>query len=407
MPDPNRDSPLTEIPVSDADHFTLLTPARRELVERIAALGPAFAARSAAIDAEAAFPHQNWADLREAGLLGIAIPIEHGGLGADFVGYALAAEELGRHCASTGLTFNMHVATTLLIGPLADLMALDGPASAFLETRRSTLWSGVIERGDVHSQPFSEGIAAGATAGYNTMAVPADEGYRISGRKIFASSSEASTWHNVLCHVEGDPLLRLMGVAHDDPGMTIEGIWDPLGMRGTDSRNLILDQVYVPEERNWLPPGLFEQIAKRFPYFYLTLSFTYLGMMRAIRDFTGDYLRSGGRRDHPIKQQGWAQMNLIYEQAQALMYRVLAEVAADPSEAQLRRAQAELVSVMEGAPQMASIAVRTCGGRSMLRPSYIEQAYRDARCGATMLPWSVEVCLERLGASGLYDEGER
>ena len=40
----------------------------------------------------------------------------------------------------------------------------------------------------------------------------------------------------------------------------------------------------------------------------------------------------------------------------------------------------------------------------MLRPSYLEQAYRDARCGAAMLPWSVEVCLERLGRTGLYPE---
>ena len=53
---------------------------------------------------------------------------------------------------------------------------------------------------------------------------------------------------------------------------------------------------------------------------------------------------------------------------------------------------------------MASEALQVCGGRSMLRPSYLEQAYRDARCGAAMLPWSVEVCLERLGRTGLYPE---
>ncbi len=380
------------------------TPARMELVERVAALGSSFAARAGAIDAEGSFPYENWADLRRVGLLGIAIPVEHGGFGADFVGYALAAEELGRHCPNTGLTLNMHVATTLLIGPLADLMTLDAQARRVLDRRRETLWRGVVERGEMHSQPFSEGVAAGATAGYSTLATPVPGGYEISGRKIFASSSGASTWHNVLCHVEGDDSLRLMGVAHDDPGLTIEGSWDPLGMRGTDSRNLVLHRVQVPEERDWLPPGLFEQIAARFPYFYLTLSFTYLGMMRAIRDFTGDYLRASGRRDHPIKQQGWAQMNLIYEQAQALCYRVLGDASVDPSGDQLRRAQASLVSTMEGAPQMASIAVRTCGGRSMLRPSYIERAYRDARCGATMLPWSVEVCLEGLGTSGLYDD---
>ena len=47
-----------------------------------------------------------------------------------------------------------------------------------------------------------------------------------------------------------------------------------------------------------------------------------------------------------------------------------------------------------------------CGGRSILRPAPLERLYRDARCGATMLPWSVEVCLDRLGAYGITEPGD-
>ena len=84
---------------------TLLTPERRAIVERAAGLGPSFLARSADHDREASFPTANWADLAEAGLLGICIPESAGGLGGDFVAYALASEELGRHCGSTtGMT---------------------------------------------------------------------------------------------------------------------------------------------------------------------------------------------------------------------------------------------------------------------------------------------------------------
>ncbi len=97
-------------------------------------------------------------------------------------------------------------------------------------------------------------------------------------------------------------------------------------------------------------------------------------------------------------------MNLIYEQAQALCYRTLGDAQVDPSPELVRRAMTSLVTTMEGAPKMASTAIRVCGGRSMLRPSLIERAYRDSRCGATMLPWSVEVCLERLGQSGLFND---
>lgn len=383
----------------------LHTPERIRLVDKVAELGPKFAARAVELDRTASFPYENWGDLKRTGLLGIAIPEESGGLGGDFVGYALVSEELARHCASTALTFNMHVATTLLVGEIAGMLDLTDSEQDFLADRRKTLYSGVIDEHHIHSQPFSEGHAVGATAGYATRAKPIDGGYLVTGTKIFASLAGAANYHNVLCMVEGDDRLRLLGVPHAGDGVEIQGEWDPIGMRATDSRNLVMTDAFVPIEHEWLPPGLFNQSADRFPYFYMTLSFAYLGLMRGILDFTGKYLSSSGRRDFAIKQQGWAEMNLIYEQAQALCYRTLGDVQVDPSPALVRRAMTSLVATMEGAPQMASTAIRVCGGRSMLRPSYIEQAYRDARCGATMLPWSVEVCLERLGRSGLYEEG--
>ena len=83
-------------------------------------MGAAFAARADAVDRNAVFPHENYADLRDAGFLGLCIPEEHGGLGGDFVTYALVSEELGRHCGSTALTFNMHTCTMLLTGQIAD-----------------------------------------------------------------------------------------------------------------------------------------------------------------------------------------------------------------------------------------------------------------------------------------------
>jgi len=100
-------------------------------------------------------------------------------------------------------------------------------------------------------------------------------------------------------------------------------------------------------------------------------------------------------------------MNVIYDQAQSLCYRVLAESSVDPSRDALRRAWTSMITTMEGAPALASKAIQIAGGRSMLRPSPLEQAYRDARCGATMLPWSVEVCLDRLGRYDLYPESDR
>jgi alkylation response protein AidB-like acyl-CoA dehydrogenase len=308
----------------------------------------------------------------------------------------------------------MHVVTTLLTGQIVDDLDLTSAERELVEHRRSILRKGIVEQRKVHSQPFSEGTAAGATAGYATRAVPVDGGYRVTGRKIFASLSGAASIHNMVCMVEGDDRVRLLGVPAEAEGLRIEGDWDPLGMRGTDSRNLVLTDVFVPADHEWIPPGVFDQAARRWPYYYLTLSFTYLGLMQGILDRAGAYLRGDGsgpgsapaRRDHPIKQQGWAQMHLIHDRALALCHQVLAESGVDPSPDQLRRAWSSMVTTMEGVAELASLAIRVCGGRSMLRPSYLEQAYRDARCGATMLPWSVEVCLERLGRAGLYPEDD-
>ncbi|WP_419921640.1 acyl-CoA dehydrogenase family protein [Candidatus Poriferisodalis sp.] len=402
--------------MSDPVNVAVLTPERAELVANMAELGPAFAERAPKYDRDASFPHENWADLADAGFLGLCVPTEAGGLGADFVGYALVAEEMGRHCATTALTFNMHTATALLAGPIAESLLAgpngraldpDGQMSAHLEANRPQLWHGMIRERVIHSQPFSEGQAPGARSGFSTTAVPTDGGYVVTGRKIFASLSGAAHRHNVLAVVEGDPRIRLLGVPADSDGVEIVGDWDPLGMRGTDSRTLLMDNVFVPAANEVLPPGMFNAMVSRFPQFYMSLSFSYLGLMRAILDTTRSYLRgeSGVKasRDHPIKQTGWAQLQLIYDRAQALTYRVLTEVCADPDPEQLRRAQVATVTTMESAPEMASLALRTCGGRSLLRPGRLEQHYRDARCGATMLPWSTEELLVRLGRNGLYD----
>ena len=233
---------------------SICTPARMALVERMAVLGPKFAERAVANDRDATFPTENWQDLSDAGLLGLCIPISAGGLGGDFVGYGLVSQELGRHCATTALTFNMHVATTLLVGQIADDLDFDPEEREALELRRGVLWRGITEDGTIHSQPFSEGVGRGAVQEIGTRATPVDGGYRVTGRKIFASLSGAAQVHNVVCLVEGDERVRFLGLPADDPGIEIQGGWDPLGMRGTDSRNLLMNDVFVPASNEWLPP---------------------------------------------------------------------------------------------------------------------------------------------------------
>ena len=64
-------------------------------------------------------------------------------------------------------------------------------------------------------------------------------------------------------------------------------------------------------------------------------------------------------------------------------------------------------TVMENSNKIAQLALRTCGGQAMLKTLALERLYRDSRCGSLMLPWTAELCLDKLGKSALYEPNER
>lgn len=388
------------------------TMTRDEMVAVIAELGPRFEERAVQVDREAAFPWGNFNDLRERGFLALCVPKQYGGMGASYADYMRVSEEIGRHCGSTGLTFNMHNATMIWAGQVADLLDMSPEDRAAHERRRAEMFRGVVERGEIHSQPFSEGLNPGALAGTATRAVPVEGGYLVTGRKIFASLSGAASRYNVTCQVEGEEFLRLLSVRADAVGVEIVDDWDPLGMRGTVSRTLLLKDAFVPADDEILPGGMYDQAARRYPYLFMSLAPSYLGLTKGILDFTRAYLRGDvkgaakgtGRRDHPIKQVGWAEMQIKYEQSRALLYSVVDNATLDPTEEQMVSAWAAVYTTMEHANEVAAKAVRVCGGQSMLRHLALERMYRDSRLGSLMLPWSAEVAIDRIGKAGLYDE---
>ena len=388
------------------------TMTRDEMVAVIAELGPAFEERAVQVDREAAFPWGNFNDLRERGFLALCVPKQYGGMGASYADYMRVSEEIGRHCGSTGLTFNMHNATMIWAGEVSDRLDMTPEERAAHERRRAEMFRRVVEDGEIHSQPFSEGLNPGALAGIATRAVPVDGGYLVTGRKIFASLSGAADRYNVTCQVEGEDFLRLLSVRANADGVEIVDDWDPLGMRGTVSRTLLLKDAFVPADDEIMPGGMYDQAARRYPYLFMSLAPSYLGLTKGILDFTRAYLRGDvkgaakgtARKDNQIKQLGWAEMQIKYEQARALLYSVVDHATLDPSEEQMVSAWASVYTVMEHANEVASKAVRVCGGQAMLRHLALERMYRDSRLGSLMLPWSAEVALERIGRAGLYDE---
>jgi alkylation response protein AidB-like acyl-CoA dehydrogenase len=406
-----------------AGNASSLTPQQRELLALASQLGREnFAPRAAQWDREASFPFANYDDLRRAGLLGICVPRSHGGLGADFATYVMVAAELGRHCGSTALSFNMHVCSTLWAGAIADALDMTPAQRADHERIRALHFARIVGQGKVYSQPFSEGGAAAAgKAPWGTRAIKVDGGYRVVGRKIFASLSGAADYYGVLCTLEradGEAgTLRdslYLAVPADAPGVAVSGDWDPLGMRGTVSRTLTFDGVFVPEDARLMPEGLYFQAASRYPHMFATLSPTYMGIAQAAYDFTVAYLRGEvpgmppvKRRMYSTKQLAVAQMRVTLEHTRALFLAAAREAGVDPDKDARMRLYAAHYTIMENANAICALAIRTCGGQSMLKSLPLERLYRDSRCGSLMLPWTAELCLDRLGRECLYEAGER
>src|SRR5215510_12146637 len=134
-----------DAPIFDPSAFRL-SDEQANIISRARELGQSvFAGRAADYDRDAKFPTENYRDLHRAGLLGIAIPKRHGGLGADYQTYALAAAEIGRYCGATADDLDMDVATR-----------------DEHERRRTVHYKRIVADGAVYSQPFSEGGAAAA-----------------------------------------------------------------------------------------------------------------------------------------------------------------------------------------------------------------------------------------------------
>jgi alkylation response protein AidB-like acyl-CoA dehydrogenase len=220
-----------------------ITDEQRELQRRARSLAQDFATRAAQHDREASDPVENYAELRDAGFYGLNVPAEFGGGGVGLLGWSLAAEELGRGCGSTALSFNMHLSVVgpVMENPLVPLAVKERLAKMVVQDARLI--------GGNFSEPTTSGLVG--TPVPLTRARRVSGGYRITGRKMFASMIAAADYVMVMAYPDEATTPTagmLLLVPPDAPGRRVEHVWDTLGMRATRSDSMILEDCFVPED---------------------------------------------------------------------------------------------------------------------------------------------------------------
>jgi butyryl-CoA dehydrogenase len=193
---------------------------------------------AAEIDREARFPHETVKRMGELGLMGIAVPERWGGAGADAVAYVVALEEIAKACASHAVI--MSVNNSLYGDPIARF-GTDEQRARFLRPVASGHAIGCF--GLTEPQ-------AGSDASNQATTARRDGGhYVITGRKLFITNGREASFALVFAQTDRAKAHRGISafvVEKDTPGFSVSKTEDKLGIRASDTAELVFEEVRVP-----------------------------------------------------------------------------------------------------------------------------------------------------------------
>ena len=376
----------------------------RRLQQRCRALAADFATRSAAHDRDASHPRENYARLRDEGFLALTVPREYGGAGVGFLGHTLAFEALGGGCPATALAFNMHASVVMPI--------LESPeVTAEAKRRLVTL---VVDEKKLIAGNFSEPITTALIGArpIKTRARRVAGGWRVTGRKMFASMLEAADLVMVGASVEGAaPLAGMVFLLPPTAeGRKVDANWDVLGMRATRSDSLILEECFVPDDAVLYRSDDMTRLRQHnLHWFWGSYTPVYLGVAQAAYD---ELRRVVGSR----KPEGYAQPLAYLPDVRRQVAELSAELEAarlityhaawlSDSEGQTEKTIAALYrakyAVGEAVSRVTRIALTLGGAHGIFKPSRLEQLFRDGALGP-LHPPPADFCLYHMG---LYELG--
>ncbi|MEU0740917.1 acyl-CoA dehydrogenase [Streptomyces sp. NPDC006134] len=358
--------------------FDLYRPSEEHdmLRDAVRALAEAkIAPHAAAVDEEARFPQEALDALVANDLHAVHVPEEYGGAGADALATVIVIEEVARVCASSSL-----------IPAVNKLGSLPVILSGSEELKKKYL--GPLAKGDaMFSYCLSEPDAGSDAAGMKTKAVRDGDHWVLNGVKRWITNAGVSEYYTVMAVT--DPSKRSKGISafvveKSDPGVSFGAPEKKLGIKGSPTREVYLDNVRIPADRMIGAEGTgFATAMKTLDHTRITIAAQALGIAQGALDYAKGYVKERKQFGKPIADfQGiqfmLADMAMKISAARALTYQAAAASERGDADLTYQGAAAKCFA-SDVAMEVTTDAVQLLGGYGYTRDYPVERMMRDAK----------------------------
>ena len=330
---------------------------------------------AAEVDRTNGFPAELWKEMGDLGLLGITVPEEYGGAGMSYLAHVVATEEIARASASVSLSYGAH--SNLCVNQIK-LNGTDAQKRAYLP--------GLIAGTHVGALAMSEAGAGSDVVSMKLRAEKRNGYYVLNGTKFWITNGpDADT---LVVYAKTDPEAGSKGITAFIVEKTMKGFstskhFDKLGMRGSNTAELIFEDVEVPFENVLGAEGKGVRVLMSgLDYERVVLSGIGTGIMAACLDEVMPYLAQRKQFGQPIgsfqlMQGKIADMYTKMNSARAYVYEVAR--ACDRGEVTRQDAAACVLYASEEAMVVAHQAVQAMGGMGFMNETPVARIFRDAK----------------------------